>query len=66
MVEVDQYARVRRAHRDGLGVRALARLFHHSRRKIREILAMPEPEPYVRLNPPPPIVDPFEPCLDGI
>jgi transposase len=66
MVKVDQYARVRRAHRDGLGVRALARLFHHSRRKIREILAMPEPKPYVRLNPPPSILDPFKPCIDAI
>jgi hypothetical protein len=47
MVKVDQYARVRRAHRDGLGIRALAKLFHHSRRKIREILAMPEPKPYI-------------------
>jgi transposase len=66
MVKVDQYARVRRAHRDGLGIRALAKLFHHSRRKIREILAMPEPKAYVRLNPPPSILDPFKPVIDAI
>jgi len=66
MVKVDQYARVRRAHRDGLGIRALAKLFHHSRRKIREILAMPEPKSYQRLNPPPSILDPFKPCIDAI
>jgi transposase len=66
MVKVDQYARVRRAHRDGLGIRALAKLFHHSRRKIREILAMPEPKPYRRLNPPPSILDPFKACIDAI
>ena len=66
MVKVDQYARVRRAHRDGLGIRALAKLFHHSRRKIREILAMPEPKAYQRLNPPPSILDPFKPCIDAI
>src|SRR5262245_6459468 len=66
MVTVDQYARVRRAHREGLGVRALARLFHHSRRKIREILATPEPKPYVRLNPPPSILDPFKASIDAI
>jgi transposase len=66
MVKVDQYARVRRAHRDGLGIRALAKLFHHSRRKIREILAMPEPKSYQRLNPPPSLLDPFKPCIDAI
>ena len=66
MVKVDQYARVRRAHRDGLSIRELARLFHHSRRKIREILAMPEPKPYKRLNPPPSILDPFKPVIDAI
>jgi transposase len=66
MVKVDQYARVRRAHRDGLGIRALAKLFHHSRRKIREILAMPEPKSYQRLNLPPSILDPFKPCIDAI
>ena len=66
MVKVDQYARVRRTHRDGLGVRALARLFHYWRRKIREILAMREPKPNVCFNPPPSIVDPFKPCIDAI
>jgi len=66
MVTVDQYARVRRAHREGLSIRALAQQFHHSRRKIREILATPEPKPYVRLNPPPSLVDPFKPTIDAI
>src|SRR5262249_59328177 len=36
--------RRKRAHR------TLAQQFHHSRRKIREILATPEPKPYVRLK----------------
>jgi transposase len=67
MVKVDEYARIRRAHVvDGLGIRVLARQFHHSRRKIREILAMPEPKPYVRLNPPPSILEPFKPVIDAI
>jgi hypothetical protein len=48
MVTVDEYARVRRSHFvDGLGIRELVRRFHHSRRKIREILVMPEPKRYV-------------------
>jgi hypothetical protein len=63
MVKVDRYARVRRTRRNGLGVRALTRLFHHLRRKIREILAIPEPKPYVRLNPALSIVDPFKQCI---
>jgi hypothetical protein len=66
MVKVDQYARVRRAHRDCLGVRALARVLQHSRRNIREILAMPEPKPHVWLNPPPSDVGPYKPCIDAI
>ena len=66
MVTVDQYARIRRAHRDGLSIRTLARQFHHSRRKIREILATPEPKPYVRLKLPPSILDPFKSIIDTI
>ena len=45
MVTLDEYARIRRAHAvEGLGVKALARQFGHSRKKIREILANPERE----------------------
>ena len=45
MVKVDEYARIRRAHRDGLSIRELGPTFHHSRRKIREILARPSRSP---------------------
>lgn len=38
MLTVDDYGRIRRAHRDGMSVRSIARTFHHSRRKIREVL----------------------------
>jgi hypothetical protein len=49
MVKVDEYARIRQAHRlDRLSLRQLARKFHHSRRKIREILSQPEPKEYQR------------------
>jgi hypothetical protein len=49
MVKVDEYARIRRAYRvDKLSIRELARRFHHSRRKIREILGQAEPKPYQR------------------
>jgi transposase len=66
MVTVDEYARIRLGHRDGLSIRQLAQRFHHSRRKIRDILATPEPKSYQRLNPPPSILDPFKPIIDSI
>jgi transposase len=66
MVKVDEYARIRQAHRlEKLSVRELARRFRHSRRKIREILAQPEPKPYQR-RPMPSVVDPFKPIIDDI
>ena len=66
MVQMDEYARVRRAHRDGMTIRELARTFHHSRRKIKEIIAAAEPTPYVRLNPPAMVIDAFKPIIDAI
>ena len=66
MVKVDEYARIRQAHRsDKLSVRALVRLFHHSQRKIREILAQPEPQQYHR-KAMPSVVDPFKPRIEAI
>ena len=63
---VDKYAEVRLAHRDGMGINDLARTFHHSKRKIQEILAQPEPQP-VRFRPPgPSVLDPFKPLIDAI
>jgi transposase len=38
MLTVDDYGRIRRAHRDGMSIREMARKFHHSRQKIRKIL----------------------------
>jgi transposase len=67
MVTLDEYARIRRAHAvEGLGVKALARQFGHSRQKIREILANPEPKRYVRIRRAPLILDPFKPIIDAI
>jgi transposase len=67
MLTVDDYGRIRRAHRDGMSVRAIARTFHHSRRKVREALACPEPGPYARTkDPPAPKLGPFKPVIDEI
>ena len=53
MLTVEDYGPLRRAHRDGMSIREIARTFHHSRRKVREALARPEPEPYTRAKDPP-------------
>jgi len=45
MLTVDEYGRLRRAHRDGMSIREIARTFRHSRRKVRQVLAEPEPKP---------------------
>jgi transposase len=66
MVKVDEYARIRQAHLiERMSIHELARRFHHSRRKIREILAQPEPKKYQRRLMPS-IVDPFKPVIDAI
>ena len=52
MLTVDKYARIRQAHRDGMSIRAIARTFHHSRRKVREVLTNPEPKPFTRVGEP--------------
>ena len=52
MLTVDDHGVIRRGHRDGVSIRAIARTFHHSRRKVREAPAGPEPEPYTRTREP--------------
>lgn len=46
MLKVEDYARIRRAHWDGMSIREIARTFHHSRHKIREVLQDPQPRGY--------------------
>ena len=67
MLTVEDYGVIRRAHRDGMSIRAIARQFHHSRRKVRDALASPEPEPYTRRKEvPAPKLGPFKPTIDQI
>jgi transposase len=67
MLTVDDYGQIRRAHRDGMSVRAIARTLHHSRRKVREALARPEPQPYTRQkDPPAPKLGQFHAIIDAI
>ena len=67
MLTVEDYGVIRRAHRDGMSVRAIARTFHHSRRTIRQVLRQPEPAPYTRTREPPaPVLGEFMRVIDQI
>jgi transposase len=67
MRTVDDYAKYRTAHRDGMTIRQIARSFHVSRRKVREALTLPEPKPYTRAKPPPaPVLGPFQAVIDQV
>lgn len=67
MLTVEEYGRLRRAARDGMGIRALARTFHHSRHKIRQVLREPQPRRYTRsTDPPAPRLGPFHALIEGI
>lgn len=67
MLTVEHYGEIRRAHRDGMSVRAIARTQHHSRRKVRDALACPEPRPYTRSKEPPaPRLGPYHAIIDAI
>jgi transposase len=67
MLTVDDYAKIRLAHRDGMSIREIARAFHHSRQKVREILAQPQPTAYTRTKAPPaPVLGSFHQNIDAI
>ena len=65
MLTVEDYGVIRRAHRDGMSIRAIARKFRHSRRKVRDAMAAPEPQPYTRTKErDAPKLGPFKPVID--
>jgi transposase len=67
VLTVDDYGAIRRARRDGMTIREIARTFHHSRPKIRRVLGQPEPIPYTRTKPrPAPVLGPFHPTIDQV
>ena len=67
MVTVDDYGAIRRARRDRMSIREIARRFGHSRKTIRHALkhAEPHPEPLTR-NRPAPRLGPFQAVIDQI
>jgi len=67
MLTVDDYAKIRLAHRDGMSIRAIARAFGHSRRKVRQVLAQAQPTPYTRSkSPPAPVLGTFHGVIDAL
>jgi len=46
MLTVDDYGQIRRSHRDGMSIRAIARTLGHSRRSVRNALSHAEPTGY--------------------
>ena len=67
MLTVDDYGAVRRAHRDRMSIREIARTFHHSRYKIRRILEQSEPVPPLQTRDrPAPVLGPLHPVIDQI
>jgi transposase len=67
VVTVDDYGAIRRARRDGMSIRQIARQFGHSRRIVRHALqhADPHPEPLTR-NCAAPKLGPFQAVIDQI
>jgi transposase len=67
MLTVEDYCRIRIAHRDGMSIRQIARRFNHSRRKVREVLEESEPHPYtLQQGRPAPRLGPYKVWIEQI
>ena len=67
MLTVEDYGKIRIAHRDGMSIRQIARRFGHSRRKVREVLAESEPHPYtLQQERPAPRLGPYKLLIEQI
>jgi transposase len=67
MLTVEEYCKIRIAHRDGMSIRQIARRFNHSRRKVRQVLAESEPRPYtLREDRPAPRLGPYKGLIEQI
>lgn len=67
MLTVEEYRQIRTAHRDGMSIRQIARTYHHSRRKIRQVLQESQPRPYSRHKEPlAPRLGPFQSLIQQI
>ncbi|MFO0803056.1 MAG: IS21 family transposase [Gemmataceae bacterium] len=67
MRTVDDFAKIRQLHRDGLSNRQIARQLGCGRDTIRKALANPEPKPYTLAEPrKSPVFGPFRAIVDAI
>ena len=67
MLTVEEYGRIRIAHRDGMSIRQIARRYGHSRRKIRQVLQESEPRPYtLEKERPAPRLGPYKVLIDEV
>jgi transposase len=67
MRTVDDYAAIRRAHRDGLSIRQIANQWGVGRDTVRKALRDPEPTPYTLAQPrPAPVFGRFREIVDAI
>lgn len=66
MLTVDDYGAIRRARRDGMSIRQLARQFGHTRKTVRHALGHAEPRPAPTRGRKAPILGPVEPIIDRI
>jgi transposase len=67
VLTVDDYGAIRRAHRDGKSIRAIARELEHSRKTVRRVLKHGEPNPCPRTrNRQAPVLGPFVGLIDQI
>jgi len=67
VLTVDDYGAIRRARRDGMSIRQIARTFHHTRIKIRQVLEQSEPRPYTQTKErSAPVLGRFQASIDQI
>jgi transposase len=67
MRTVDDFAALRRAHREGLSIRKIAKQFGVGRDTVRKALKHPEPLPYTSSQPRiAPVFGPFQQIADAI
>ena len=67
MRTVDDFAAIRRAHRDGLSIRQIAKQLAVGRDTVRKALVHPEPPPYTLAQPrPAPVFGRFRDVVDAI
>ena len=67
VLTVDDYGAIRRARRDGMSIRQIARQFEHSRKSVRHALSHAEPPPVPRTRERnAPLMGPVEPIIDQI